>query len=346
MPDAPQTRSLARFSALIAALRDGPLDRPTLLTRLGNAYPHSASARPMIDRDVKQLGKLGIVIAISRTRPPIYMLRGGTPALSDADLHALALIRHTFGSQHPQFTAISVLLDTLTSGLDAVQQAEYARRQTSRAPLQPAIDYTVHAATIARLELAISRREIISFRYTNTRGTTSEHQTEAYEIEYYERHFYLVAYSLATHQILDYRVDRVTDIRTVQTLPAHLSRTHARPAITFRYRLAATLARGEISQRFDSQRIIERMPNGDAIIEAIGHSDFFIVRTMLKYAGNAELLWPDWLRAQMAAEVGRVAALYTHDSRILIGKFVGRFLSFAPHLARKTAAEMGVAAHF
>ena len=307
---APSTRSLARFNTLIAALRDGPIDRPTLLARLGEAYPRTASARPMIDRDVQQLSKLGIVIEISRTRPPIYTLRGGTPRLDAADLRALALIRDTFGSKHPQFTAISALLDTLTSGLDHDQQAEYAGRQVSRAPLQPAIDYTPHRGTITRLELAISRREIIAFHYTNTHGISSEHHAEAYELEYYERHFYLVAYSLATQQILDYRVDRVTDIHTVQTLPAHLSRTHARPAITFRYRLAAILARGELSQRFEQQRIVERLPNGDAIIEALGRSDFFIMRTLLKYADNAELLWPDWLRAKMAAEVRSTDALY------------------------------------
>jgi hypothetical protein len=33
------TRSLLRFCALIAALRDGPLARPDLLDRLGDAYP-------------------------------------------------------------------------------------------------------------------------------------------------------------------------------------------------------------------------------------------------------------------------------------------------------------------
>ena len=310
MPDqTPSTRSLARFSALIAALHDGPLSRPDLVKRLADSYPPTASARPMIDRDVKQLGALGIVIAISRTRPPIYTLRGGTPRFDTANLRVLALIRDTFGSKHPQFTAISALLDTLTNGLNREQLAEYAR-QVSRAPLQPAIDYTPHAGTIARLELAISQREIITFRYTNTRGSSSVHEVEAYEIEYYERHFYLVASSLVTHQILDYRVDRVTDIRMVQTLPTHLSRTRARPSITFHYRLAAILARGELSQRFEQQRIIERLPNGDAIIEALGRSDFFIVRTLLKYAGNAELLWPDWLRAQMAAEVRRLAGMY------------------------------------
>lgn len=308
--DALLTLSLLRFSALLAALGAGPLDRHTLLDRLGDTYPRTASARPMVDRDIKRLAKLGIIIEISHTRPPIYTLRGSTPVLDTDNLRALALIRDTFGSQHPQFTSISVLLDTLTSGLAEEQQTEYARRQTSRAPLQPAIDYTAHAVTITRLDLAISRREIISFSYTNTQGHRSEHQAEPYDIEYYERHFYLAAYSLATQQVLDYRIDRVIDIRSVQTLPPHLSRTRARQPIIFRYRLAAILARGEISQRFDNQRVIERLPNGDAIIEAAGRSDFFIIQALLRYRANAELLHPAWLREKMATEVRRLAGVY------------------------------------
>jgi len=299
-----------RLRALLNALRAAPLARHELLAQLGDAYPQTASARRMIDRDILHLARLGIMIEKTNTRPPIYTLRGGTPALSDADLRALALVRDTFGSKHPQFTAISALLDTLTLGLNPEQRAEYARRQASRAPLQPAIDYTPHAATIARLELAISQHEIITFRYTNSRGLSSTHEVEPYEIEYYERHFYLVAYHLTTRQLLDYRIDRVAGIRTVQTLPAHLSRTHERTAITFRYRLAAVLARGEISQRFENQRIIERLPNGDVIVEAEGRSDFFIIQMLLRYRGNAELLEPAWLREKMAAEVAKLAHLY------------------------------------
>jgi hypothetical protein len=56
--------------------------------------------------------------------------------------------------------------------------------------------------------------------------------------------------------------------------------------------------------------VVERLPSGDAIVEAQGRSDFFIVRTLLKYAGNAGLLEPTWLRAKMAEEVRRLAALY------------------------------------
>src|SRR5205823_13180965 len=84
--DAPLTLSLRRFSALLVALRDGPLNRHALLDRLGDAYPRTASARPMVDHGVKRLAELEIVIAISHTRPLIYTLHGGAPTFDAADL--------------------------------------------------------------------------------------------------------------------------------------------------------------------------------------------------------------------------------------------------------------------
>jgi predicted DNA-binding transcriptional regulator YafY len=313
----PLTRSLLRFSALIAALRDGPLDRPTLLARLGDTYPRTASARPMVDRDIKQLAELGTVIEISRTRPPIYTLRGGTPTFDEAQLRILALIRDTFGDRHPQAVQVRALLERLTGQLTEHERRMYQRRQASRAPVQPAIDYTPYAPLIASLEDAISKRQMISFAYHpggQARATLHD-KVEPYELEFYERHFYLIAYTSNSRQVLDFRVDRIqTETFTLlERLPPGME--HARRPITFRYRLAAVLARGEISQRFEDQRVVERLPNGDVIIEAAGRSDFFIVRTLLRYAGNAELLEPVWLREQMAEEVRKLALLYDEPAQ-------------------------------
>lgn len=147
-PESPMTLFLLRCTALLAALRDGPLARPDLLARLGDAYPRTASARPMVDRDVKHLAELGIVIEISRTRPPVYTLHGGTPAFDTADLRALALIRDTFGDRHPQSAQMHALLQRLTSQLGEVAQRTYQRRQARRAPVQPAVDYTPYDALI------------------------------------------------------------------------------------------------------------------------------------------------------------------------------------------------------
>lgn len=310
MSEASLTRSLVRFIALLQALRRGPLSRPDLLEQLHDAYPRTPSARAMVDRDITHLAELGIVIEKSRTRPPIYTLHGGTPIFSADDLRMLALMRESFGENHPQRPAIHSLLGKLTAGLNKAELAEFAASQPGRAPLQPAIDYTPYAPIIARLEQARSQREIIRFAYTNSHGQRSTPEAEPYEIEYYERHFYLVAYHLDTRKALDYRVDRISDIRTLRTLPPHLSRTQTRETIHFRYQLAAPLAHGEISQRFENQRIVERLPNGNVIVEAEGRSDFFIIQMLLRYRANAELLEPAWLREKMAAEVRKLAQMY------------------------------------
>jgi predicted DNA-binding transcriptional regulator YafY len=306
------TRSLLRFSALLAALRDGPLSRPNLIERLGDAYPRTASARPMIDRDIRHLAELGITIEISRTRPPVYTLRGGAPIFGDAELRALALVRDTFGSRHPQAAQVQALLDRLTGQLSEAEQRAYLRRQALRAPVQPAIDYSPYAGLIARLEDAIGRGQMVAFHYQpGGRARATPHdRVEPYEIEFYERHFYLVAYTHSSRQTLDFRIDRIKaeTFTALERLPPGLE--HARRPVTFRYRLAAELARGQISQRFERQRVVERLPNGDAIVEAEGRSDFFIVQTLLRYRSNAELLEPEWLRQKMAEEVRKLAGVY------------------------------------
>lgn len=310
--EASSTLFLLRCSALITALRDGPLARPDLLERLRLAYPQTASARVMIDRDVHRLAELGVDIEISQTRPPIYTLRGGTPVFSPADLRALALIRDTFGERHPQTSQVRALLARLTSQLSEAEQRAYVRRQASRAPVQPAIDYTPYDDLIRRLERAIDARQLLRFRYRSSQGQlTLHHQVEPHEIEFFERHFYLVGYSQNSRQIHDFRIDRIQDdasFALLARLPPGME--HARQPIVFRYRLAAALAQGELSQRFEQQRMVERLPNGDVLIEAVGRSDFFIIQMLLRYRSNAELLHPPELREKMAAEVQRLAAVY------------------------------------
>lgn len=313
--DGPTTQFLLRCNALISALRDGPLTRPALLERLGDAYPRTASARPMIDRDVKRLAELGITIEISHSRPPIYTLRGSMPVFDHADLRALALIRDTFGDRHPQATQVRTLLERLTSQLGKAERGMYERRQARRAPVQPAIDYTPYDDLIRRLERVIEAHQKLRFRYCSSEGRLTLHkQVEPYEIEFYERHFYLVGYSYNSRQMHDFRIDRIQDddaFTVLERLPPDMA--HSRSAVTFRYRLVAALARGELSQRFENQRVVEYLPNGDAIIEAEGRSDFFIIQTLLRYRSNAELLHPLELRRRLVEEIRKLSAVYERD---------------------------------
>jgi len=234
----------------------------------------------MVDRDVEYLKVLGIVIERSRTRPPVYTLRGGTLTFNADELHVLALVRETFDDRHPQAAEVRALLGRLMAGLTASEQRAYNRHEALQAPVQPAIDYTPYVALIARLEDAISRRQMLSFRYRALGKARATHhrKVEPYEIESYERHFYLVAYTYNSDQVLDFRVDRIQEDEAFRILPDMWAGPRRR-LIPFRYRLAVELAQSALSQRFAEQRIVERLPSGDVIVEAKGRSDFFIVRT-------------------------------------------------------------------
>lgn len=311
--ETPSTRNLFRVTALLGALREGPLARPELFVRLAGAYPPGDSLRRMVDRDIERLAELGIVITRSNTRPPVYALDGGTPVFSEQELRTLALVRDSFGARHPQCQQVRALLDRLTAGLTERERRSYQRRQALRAPVEPAIDYSAYAPLFDELNAAIHARRRLSFLYRPLhRPQPTRHDlVEPLEIEYYDRHFYLVAYTSNGRQVFDFRIDRIRydeTFRRLDYLPPEL--LHARSLITFRYRLAAALARGEISQRFERQRVAETLPNGDVVIEAEGRSDFFIIQTLLRYRSNAELLAPDWLRAQMAKEVRKLAGVY------------------------------------
>ena len=302
------TRLIIRLQALLEALRDGPQELGGLLSRLGSAYPGGDSARRMLDRDVKQLAALGI--RVERARGPRYTLRGGLPIFTEGELRTLALIRSSFDARHPQSAQVEALLARLTAGLHADEQREYARQAALRAPVRPAIDYAPYTALIERLEQAIAVGQPVSFRYLPTSGRERLHpQVEPHEIAFYDRHFYLVGHSSLSRQIHDFRIDRIRDLAGHnQRLAPGLQRE--RTLVTFRYRLAAPLAQGELSQRFEEQRVLERLPDGAVIVEAAGRSDFFIIQTLLRYRGNAELLDPPWLRAKLAEEVRALAALY------------------------------------
>jgi predicted DNA-binding transcriptional regulator YafY len=309
------TRLVVRLQALLAALRDGPLTLDEALRRLGAAYPPGDSARRMLVRDVAHLAALGIAIE-KRSRPVSFTLRGGVPVFRSDELRTLALVRDTFDARHPQARQIEALLGRLTAALTEDERREYGRRTARRAPVRPAIDYAPYASLIEQLEHAIAVRQPVQFRYLPTSGRESRHAyVEPYEIEFYDRHFYLAGYSSLSRQITDFRIDRIRDLWGLdQRLPPGVERQ--RPLISFRYRLAAALAQGELSQRFETQQIVERLANGDLIVEAQGRSDFFIVQTLLRYRANAELLDPPWLRAKMAEEVGRLAALYPDETSV------------------------------
>lgn len=308
------TRALQRLGRLLGALGEGPLRQPELLERLEGVYPSAASAPRMLRRDLAQLRTLGIAVESDGRRPPTYTLEGGAPRFSEAELGVLALVRDSFGARHPQAPQVQALLERLTRGLDPQARRRYERRAALGAALEPAIDYTPHQALLERLASAISQRRALSFRYQplGRPAPTLHRRVEPDEIEPRDRHYYLVAYTYNSRKFLEFRVDRIIHDATFQELQSiPPGAGHTRPLISFRYRLDASLAQGELSRRFAHQDLAERLPNGDAVVAAQDYSEFFIVRTLLRYGARAELLWPPELRAQIARETAAMHQLYS-----------------------------------
>ena len=58
------------------------------------------------------------------------------------------------------------------------------------------------------------------------------------------------------------------------------------------------------------QRVVERLPHGDAIGAAAGRGEFFIIQALLRCRANPDLLAPEWLREKMTEEARRLAGVY------------------------------------
>lgn len=302
------TTMIRRLAALLTVLRDGPCSFEQLYRQMAEVFDGVAkeSARRMINRDLEYLAQLGIQVERNKGT---YTLRGGAPVFTEAELRALALIRDTFDHRHPQSAQINQLLQRLTRHLTETEQRIYQRRSHRQATVRPAIDYAPFAPLIEQLEAAIAVRQPVSFYYENSRKVRRIHRyVEPYDIEFYDRHFYLVAYTDNGSRVLDFRINRISDLRLLdQRLPPGVERR--RHLITFRYRLTGPWVDDEVSERFEEQRVIDRQPDG-VVIEAKGRSEFFIIQTLLRYRSYAEILHPPGLRQQMMEEVRRLAQVY------------------------------------
>jgi len=318
MEDQNLTRALRRFSRLLGALGPGPLPLPELLERLGDAYPAGESARRVLRRDIAHLRALGLAVESDGRRPPTYTLLGGMPRFSEAELGALALVRDSFSPRHPQAPPVHALLGRLTAGLDPQERRRYEQRLLQHPPLDPAIDYTPHQPLLDRLHRAIAQRRALTFRYQpqGKPDPTAHERVEPDEIEPRDRHLYLVAYTYSVRKFIEFRIDRIVydeSFRELQSIPPGAG--HTRPLLSFTYRLDASIAQSADSRRFVRQEVAGTLPGGDVVVAAQDYSEFFIVRTLLRYGARAELLGPPELRAQIAREAAALHGMYSGDSK-------------------------------
>ena len=174
--------------------------------------------------------------------------------------------------------------------------------------MNPAVDYRPYLKSLRLLETAIEQGRKVRFTYPSLddQRAIMHLGVEPYEIQFFEQHFYLLGFTPHDPEMQEFRIDR---LQNIEIMAGRAARHRKRRTLPFTYRLPERIVRLGISQRFLNQRVTIQ-PDGSAIVQAEGYSAFRIIREMLRYGEQAELLDPPELRAHMARVVNALAQLY------------------------------------
>ncbi|HYN87958.1 MAG TPA: WYL domain-containing protein, partial [Ardenticatenaceae bacterium] len=302
------------LGVLVAALKEGP----THLAALAERTTLYDVARPKtLQRDIAALRSLGYKIAVQRGRyelidQPVEL------NLSDEEARVLAALRAAFPPGHPNHPAVETLMARLEQHLPPSAVAILDEPPPLRMALTPATDYEPHAATLRTLERAVRRNLRVELEYESLERPRRRYAAlDPLDLRFVYGHFYFEGYFREIEQSLEFRVDRITP-GSVRLRPDRAA-PRPRRALAFTYRLAARIARRGVSERFANQGV-EVQDDGSALVHAEGTSAFRIIQELLRYGEQAELLAPEWLRAEMARTVERMMGLY-RDEAILPGSW-------------------------
>jgi predicted DNA-binding transcriptional regulator YafY len=182
-----------------------------------------------------------------------------------------------------------VLPERLRLRLDAV-----LRSLAFTAPPGEAADIAPESGVLLPVADAVNHHRPISIRYTNANGDRSERTLHPHGLVVHSGKWYVTAADLTTGQDRTFRLDRVTDVRTLPGTfepPAELD-----PAERVLTGLATAPYRHEVTLRVQgtAEQIHTRLPRGVAIVEELPQTEGWS-RVELR----AERL--DWLPAVLAS---------------------------------------------
>jgi predicted DNA-binding transcriptional regulator YafY len=175
-----------------------------------------------VRNDVDRLRRLGYPVEASRGAVGGYRLAAGTamPPLLLEDDEAVAVVvslrtaagEAVEGIEETALRALTklqqVLPARLSARVDALQSHTLRVTGTRRGP-------QVDGAVLATVAAAASDRELLRFRYSDHSGAGSERRVEPYRLVSMGRRWYLVAYDLERSDWRTFRLDRLTESRTV-----------------------------------------------------------------------------------------------------------------------------------
>jgi predicted DNA-binding transcriptional regulator YafY len=308
-------RVVDRLLALRGLLRAEPRTREQVFNRLSAYYAEELSETSRdrkLARDLQYLARWGYRKEYDHLAKT-YAL--AAPQIEgdweEDELIALAALRESFTAGAPYADVVQTLLKKIERGLVERQRKIYTRKPALTIKLAMGEEPLEAAAIRRKLQEAIDAHQRVSFKYRPLdRPQVIPHpDDEPVKLEFYDGHIYLWAYCYKMDRIFDFRVDMIV-ADSVRILPKRAERRWQRKMIDFQYRLSPKLAARGVTPRFPEIVSYEPQSDGSMIVTARDYSDFWIIREILRYGEQAEIIGPDSLRAKMRRVVEQMAELY------------------------------------
>ena len=226
--------------------------------------------------------------------------------------------------RHPFAQQVLSLVERLAAGLPEEQRRHFER--WTRRPIiffnvDTFEDYLPHRETIAALAEAIEARRPIQFAYRPLyleSGVKLYEQIDPYEIFFLEGHFYLLSYNRRKGKTVEFRIDRIQAGSLAYYGHELIGGVHRIRPIYFRYYLSGAIAQHGLSQRWLSQEVEREETYLDEeghegrrfLVHASAYSSFRIIKVLLGYGDQAQLIDPPDLREEMRKTVARMARSY------------------------------------
>jgi len=316
--ESPGSQSTYKVVDRLLALRDLLHQEPCTLAQISDCLPEhytdDESGARKLRRDLQYLERWSYQVVRDKTAKT-YVLTSARIEYdwADDDLTALAALRECFQGGAPYADTLQTILERVQDGLDSRQQRVFARQPKLKIELAVAEERTP-AAVRRKLEKALDEHQRISFKYRpGDRPQVTEHpDDEPLTLGFEDGHYYLLAYCYKMGKVLKYRLDQIVE-GSIEILPQHAVGGWKRETIDFQYRLLPKLARRGVSLRFQEIMAYDPQKDGSMIVTARNYGEFDIIREILRYGEQAEIVSPPALRAKMKRVVEQMCALYGRD---------------------------------
>ena len=318
-------RAARRRFAILVMLHNRPHAYHEIISRLDQQklFDYDRSAEPatiarqqqyQFRHDLAALRQMGCQIEFERNSKS-YTWHNSPFGLnlSTAQLSTFALLCDTFEEAtilHAD--EIQNLLTYFVGLLSNDQQKELTNlRRPFSIDLHETTDYrNADAATIARIEMAIQRRQQLEFSHRTSRdGQERRHVIEPRPLVFERGHVYLYGWSIDWNKELRFRLDYIIP-GSAEVLHTSIAPNRpTRASKQLRYRLNAVIARNSVSLHFPGQAV-ETHLDGSATVTAQVTDLFEARRVLLSYGKNCTVLEPPELVAEMRDHVNELYRIY------------------------------------